>query len=253
MPTLPDLLFVALFAVAAPLIDHFVLWPAHRRLARSDPAWSRTWLCAWTMGHQWTFVAFGVALWIAGGRSLADLGLTIPEGWRLWAALGLVLLLAAYQGVAIASIARNAAQRDQVRRQVSPLAAVLPHTRRELGWFSGLSVTAGFCEEFLYRAYFIVAFAPWIGWWGAAALSVPCFALAHAYQGRSGVLRAAAAGAVFTGIVAVFDSLWPAIVLHAMVDLGSGVMAWLALRTPSSAPAALPAQANGDADECPSA
>jgi len=30
--------------------------------------------------------------------------------------------------------------------------------------------------------------------------------------------------------VATFDSLWPAIVLHAVMDLAAGVMAWLALR-----------------------
>jgi len=31
----------------------------------------------------------------------------------------------------------------------------------------------------------------------------------------------------------VFSSIWPAIALHARVDLGSGTMAWLALREPA--------------------
>jgi hypothetical protein len=31
-------------------------------------------------------------------------------------------------------------------------------------------------------------------------------------------------------VVAILGSLWPAIVLHALVDLGHGIMAWLALR-----------------------
>jgi membrane protease YdiL (CAAX protease family) len=106
----------------------------------------------------------------------------------------------------------------------------MPHTRQELYWFSGVSLTAGFCEEFLYRGYFIWVFAPWLGWWGAAALSLPFFAIAHLYQGWNGVLRTAAAGAIFTLLVAAFQSLWPAIALHALVDLGSGTMAWLALR-----------------------
>ena len=230
MTTLPDLLYVALFAIAAPLIDHAVFWPAHRRLFQADPAWSRTWLYAWTIGNQWTFVAFGAALWVASGRSLADLGLTVPQGWRLWTSIALLLLVAAYQGWAIRVLAFSAEQRAGVRQQVSSLTTVMPHAQRELRWFAGMSVTAGFCEEFLYRGYFIWVFAPWIGWWGAAALSLPFFAIAHLYQGWNGVLRSAAVGALFTAVVAVFESLWPAIVLHALVDLGSGVVAWLALR-----------------------
>jgi membrane protease YdiL (CAAX protease family) len=93
-----------------------------------------------------------------------------------------------------------------------------------------VSLTAGFCEEFLFRGYFIWVFAPWLGWWGAAALSVLIFAILHAYQGWNGVLRTGIVGAVFTLVVAIFNSLWPAIALHALMDLGAGMMAWLALR-----------------------
>jgi hypothetical protein len=142
----------------------------------------------------------------------------------------LFLLLAAYQGQAIRILTRSAEQRASLRRQFSSLTAVLPHTRTELHWFGGVSLTAGICEEFLYRGYFIWVFAPWLGWWGAAALSLPFFAAAHLYQGWHGVLRTGAVGALFTLVVAVFESLWPAIALHVLVDLGSGTMAWLVLR-----------------------
>ena len=94
--------------------------------------------------------------------------------------------------------------------------------------FGGVSLTAGFCEEFLYRGYFIWVLAPWLGWWGAAALSVACFAAGHAYQGWNGVLRTGIVAVFFTLVVATFDSLWPAIALHALVDLAGGLAAWLA-------------------------
>jgi membrane protease YdiL (CAAX protease family) len=93
-----------------------------------------------------------------------------------------------------------------------------------------VALTAGFCEEFLFRGYFIWVFAPWIGWWGAAAVSVLVFAVLHAYQGWSGVLRVGILGVFYTLVVAIFNSLWPAIVLHALVDLHGGTIAWLALR-----------------------
>ena len=70
------------------------------------------------------------------------------------------------------------------------------------------------------------------GWWGAALLSLLVFAGWHAYQGWTGVLKTGIFGAIYTVAVAAFDSLWPAIALHAVTDIGSGAMAWLALREP---------------------
>lgn len=241
MTMLPDLLYVAVFAVAGPLIDYLVFWPAFRRLGQADPAWARRWLWASALGQPWLTVALGAALWMASGRSWPSLGFTVPEGWRWWAAVVSCVLLAAYHVLAAGTLARSADSRASLRRQFGPVAAVLPHTRSELGWFAGVSLTAGFCEEFLYRGYFVWVFAPWLGWWGAAALSLPFFAVGHLYQGWKGVLRTGLVGAIFTLAVGVFGSLWPAIALHALIDLGAGVLAWLALR---EAPA--PEDAVGD-------
>jgi uncharacterized protein len=228
--TLPDLLYVALFAAALPAWDYLIFWPAFRRESETDPARARMRLWRMVIGYAWPVVAVGVLLWVANDRSWSSLGFSVPEGWRLCTSVALFLLLAAYYVYSIAALTRSSRARDSVRQQFGKLAAVLPHTRSELWWFGGVSATAGFCEEFLYRGYFVWALSPWLGWWGAAALSLPFFAVAHVYQGWSGVLRTALAGALLTLVVAIFGSLWPAIALHALVDLGSGVMAWQVLR-----------------------
>jgi membrane protease YdiL (CAAX protease family) len=121
-----------------------------------------------------------------------------------------------------------------MRQQIGTLTTFLPHTRTDLVRFGGVSLTAGFCAEFLYRGYFIWVFAPWLGWWGAAALSLLLFASGHAFQGWNGALGTGIVGAIFTLVVAIFGSLWPAIALHALHDLGGGMIAWLALREGSS-------------------
>jgi membrane protease YdiL (CAAX protease family) len=234
MTTLPDLLFVALFAAVGPLIDYSVYWPAYRRLSQADPAWARRWLWASAIGNLWWVVAVGAALWLASGRSWTSFGFTVPDGWRLWTSIALVLLLVAYHVYAVMALALSAEARASLRQQFGPVTAVIPHTRTELYWFAGVSLTAGFGEEFLFRGYFIWALAPWLGWWGAAALSLACFAVAHIYQGWNGVLRTGMVGAIFTLAVAIFDSLWPAIALHALVDLGAGIMAWMVLREGSA-------------------
>lgn len=230
MTTLSDLIFVALFAAVAPIVDYSLFWPAHRRLAEADPKFARRWLWASAIANLWTLTAFGAALWLAFGRPWSSLGFTVPDGWRLWTAIGFIAFVTSYYSVAAVSVARDAAARAALRKQFGPVAVILPRTNSDLVWFGGVSLTAGFCEEFLYRGWFIWTFAPWLGWWGAAALSLPFFAVAHLYQGWSGVLRTGIAGAVLTLVVAAFDSLWPAIALHAIMDLGAGVLAWLVLR-----------------------
>jgi membrane protease YdiL (CAAX protease family) len=230
MATFADLLYVALFAVAGPVNDYAVLWPAFRRLSSDDPPWARRWLWASAMGNQWTLIVFGAGLWLASGRSWTSLGFTVPGGWRLWTGVTVFVLLMAYHAWAITTLVRSADARASMRQQIGPLSAVVPHTRTEMYWFGGVSLTAGFCEEFLYRGYFIWVLSPWLGWWGAAALSVAFFASGHAYQGWNGVLRTGILGAALTVVVALFASLWPAIALHALVDVGSGFMAWLSLR-----------------------
>ena len=234
MTTLPDLLYVALIAVAWPLIDYFVFWPAFLRRSQVDPARARTWLYGWTIAQQWALVAVGAALWVANDRSWTSFGFSVPDGWRLWTSIALFLLLAAYFAYAVAALALSCEARASMRQQIGNLTTFLPHTRTELYWFGGVSLTAGFCEEFLFRGYLIWVLAPWLGWWGAAALSVPIFTSVHAYQGWNGALRAGIIGAFLTLVVAISNSLWPAIALHALLDLGHGPMAWLALREGSA-------------------
>jgi len=181
---------------------------------------------------QWSLVAVGAALWVRSDRSWESLGLSTPEGWRLWVSIVLLALLAAYYAYAIVTVARSSDAKASMRQQFGKLAIVMPRTRSELCLFGGASLTAGFCEEFLYRGYIIWLFAPWLGWWGAAALSIPLFASVHAYQGWNGMIRTAILGTLFVLIVALLNSLWPAIALHIVVDLGAGILAWLALREP---------------------
>jgi membrane protease YdiL (CAAX protease family) len=238
MPTLPDLLLAGFVAIVLPVWDYLVLWPRLEREFAADPPRARRRL--WTAGliYPWALVLVLAALWVGTERPWSALRLQAPIGWRLWAATACFLLLLLYYLQAAAAVARDERARASVRGQFTgQLGNVLPHTRSDLRWFGAVAVTAGFCEELLYRGFLIWVLAPWLGWWGAATVALALFAAGHAYQGWSGVVRTGLVGAVFTGLVALFDSLWPAMVLHALVDLASGVLAWLALRAPAPAAA----------------
>ena len=121
-------------------------------------------------------------------------------------------------------------RRRSLQARFGQLAVALPHSRRELGWFIALSLSAGFCEEFLFRGYLIWALQPLLGLWGGSGLSVVAFALVHSYQGREGILKTGTVAILFTLVVLGCGSLWPAIALHVVLDVGSGLTAWLVLR-----------------------
>jgi len=62
---------------------------------------------------------------------------------------------------------------------------ILPQSRVELLPYLALAITAGLCEEFLYRG-FAMAVLVHVGLqaWVAVLLSSILFGLAHSYQGR---------------------------------------------------------------------
>jgi membrane protease YdiL (CAAX protease family) len=225
-----DVLYLA-FIAGLLLVDHFVLWPMFVARAKADPGRARVRLWSGWMIVLWALVAAGVALWLSEARAWGSLRLVTPHGWRLWFALGLVAAVAIASARPVVRIARN--RRTKRVKVASPdVERLAPHTRTELGLWVGLSLSAGFCEEFVFRGYLIWAFQPSLGLLGAAVLSLVVFALAHAYQGTQGVLSAGIAGCVLTLVVLVFGSLWPAIALHALVDTGQGLVAWLVFRRP---------------------
>jgi hypothetical protein len=48
-------------------------------------------------------------------------------------------------------------------RRLKAIETLMPHAAGERSVFVGVSVTAGFCEELLYRR--LAYLAQWLGWW----------------------------------------------------------------------------------------
>ena len=116
------------------------------------------------------------------------------------------------------------------RSRVAQAVAHAPHTRYELAWWAAVSLSAGFCEELIFRGYLIWVLRPLLGLWGAAAFSLVVFAVAHAYHGVAGALATGVVGGLLTLVVLIFGSLWPAVAIHLLIDLQQGFAAWLVLQ-----------------------
>jgi len=112
--------------------------------------------------------------------------------------------------------------REKVVKAFKKLAFILPMTQEERAWFALVSITAGICEEILYRGFLIryLSNGPWhAGVWIAFAVASVSFGLAHGYQGLAGIIGTGVLGAVMGVIFFATGSLWLPIALHAIIDL----------------------------------
>lgn len=102
---------------------------------------------------------------------------------------------------------------------------LLPRTPGEVILWLANSVSAGFCEEFVFRGY---VQRQLLAWTSQAWLSIlgqgVIFGLMHAYQGWRPVLRICAIGILFGVLAAWRKSLRPGMIAHGWYDIWAG---WL--------------------------
>ena len=231
MPNALDLSLMTLL-VAAGAWDHFVAWPRFARAVAAGERGVRTRFYRAVAIGEWLFAAAVIATWVHAHRPFAALGLTMPTGVRLAAGVLVCALgagLVALQTRQIAALPPERLVRAGARLS-GPIAALLPHSPGERNAFMPLSLTAGVCEELVARGYVLWFIGAWTGPWVALVLSSALFGLGHAYQGRSGVVKTGLVGLVMGLVYLGTGSLLPGMVLHTLIDVGSGIAGYALLR-----------------------
>ena len=180
-------------------------------------------LYASTIAFQW--LAAGVAAWRAWahGFSATQLGLSSRSPWAsIAAAIVGGGILAVLQWL---NLRRMGGMPEKTRARLQALAErILPRSAGERVFFFALAVTAGICEEFLYRGFAMAALArSGLPVWTTVVISSLLFGVAHLYQGRSGLLGTTLLGLIFGAARVGFSSLTPVMVWHAAVDVIAGI------------------------------
>lgn len=111
---------------------------------------------------------------------------------------------------------------NRLRKQAQGFVELIPRTTEERRTFVAVAVTAGICEEIVYRG-FGIAYVKWL-LPGAGELTVIlviglAFGVAHLYQGTRNVVVTGVLGALLTWLTLVTGTLLPAIALHIALDL----------------------------------
>ena len=207
-------IFVFFLLVVFPVADYFFYFRLKSTLQ----------LYVWNIFAEWGLVAGGV--WVArqNGLSLTDLGQSPGSYLRLLLALGLLL---AVVGVVMMLSRRRThkARADQLSKAAGQVRRLLPVSQIERRVWVAVALTAGICEELIYRGW-LLSFT------GAATRSLLVglvvssifFGLAHAYQGRNGIIGASVLGMVFGTVFVVSGTVIPGQILHVFIDLNNGLV-----------------------------
>jgi membrane protease YdiL (CAAX protease family) len=176
-----------------------------------------------TIAFQWIAAALvGWRAW-ARGYSLAELGL-LTQGriGLLTPSIFGALVLATFQWFNLRRLGRLP---EKLRVKFRSLAERLfPQSAIEMLLYSVLGVTAGICEEFLYRGFAMATLShSGVPLGAVIAISSILFGLAHIYQGRGGFVSTLFIGTVFGIARIAYDSIVPVVFWHVAIDLVAGV------------------------------
>lgn len=231
VPTVLDHAVVLLIVVVLPLYS-WTFYPRVKRRLAVGEAGTRIREYVETILILWSGTALAVGFWIHQNRSTGELGLGLSLDWRFYLGLAITATVILFLVWQVILVARHQEYRDHVRAQMEAVSidAMIPRTVLEYRWFLLVALSAGICEEILYRGYLISYLSEYVGKAGALVLSSVLFGTAHAYQGLPGVWRTMMAGAIAAILFACSGTLWFSIILHVAVDIHGGTIARYALR-----------------------
>jgi len=229
-PVLIDYLLIAAFAIAYPT---YGAWMFKRRKAQLAAGKTRIRQRTHFEAMAWllVFTAAVASLWALRGRNVAELGVRpLTGGPGFWIALPVTAIILAFFVIQWRTVHRSEDARRMVRNALGPLRPILPHTTSEMKSFLALSLTAGLCEELLFRGYLIWVLSFSLAVWPAAIVSSLLFGYGHLYQSVGGMVKTAAVGFVAASLYIVSGSIWLPMLMHALLDAVQGGMAFDVLR-----------------------
>jgi membrane protease YdiL (CAAX protease family) len=228
-----DHIFILLLFVVQPIHGAYAFRRYVARVEAGEPS-NLVRMYLQTLVLEWVFLAALAIAWFTFNRPVAELGFVAPGGVGFWSGTALLALVIGY--MLYAWKAAKHMSDDERAKQVQSLGKlvhVLPHTRRDLRHFIGLSITAGIVEEIVYRGFVLWDLGLFMPLWAAVVASSVAFGIGHSYQGAMGALRCGLIGLVFAVFYIVTGSIWLPIIGHAILDILQGMSVTEILRKDS--------------------
>ncbi|MGA3048129.1 MAG: CPBP family intramembrane glutamic endopeptidase [Terracidiphilus sp.] len=218
-----------------PLVEARWSWPRYLKKLASGVPDARLHHFRNLLLWEWLLTLGFLLSWAATGRPWGSM--VIGHASLIQSILFLIfagLFILVFQRQRRSILARPAVV-ERLRERLEYAKPLMPHTMGERKLFWAVSMTAGICEETLYRGFLTWYIAGFAGTWPAIILSSLIFGLGHIYLGVKQVPRTFVVGLILALLAYFSGSLWPSMVLHAAIDWNSGELGYAILSKPRSA------------------
>ena len=175
-----------------------------------------------SIGILWGMVLVVFIMCFIGGISLEEIGFRkISFNYGFW--FNVVTLVAS--GLFLAYVLSGIISlflKKETAEMPSSVMKYLPRTKKEKWLFSCVALSAGVCEEIIFRGFLlflIIAIFPDMPTYLVILIPTALFGIGHLYQGLKGIMGTALLGAFFICLYLVTDSLIIPMFLHFLNDL----------------------------------
>ena len=224
-----DHILALLFAVVIPLFAVFKSQPKLKKIQFNTKTKISVYLS--NSISLWIGAIIIVVLWLVQGRTFEQIGLSLNKISAGMLSVGLIsFFILAYLSDLLIKF-KIQSEREKLIDKWQKDIPFLPSKKIELKYFYLLALSAGVCEEIIFRGFLINYF---VGLFGnetsglilAVLLPGLIFALSHIYQGWNAVFKIILMAVIFGALFILMKSLWPLIILHTLVDVFSGMAAY---------------------------
>jgi len=170
-------------------------------------------------------------LYYTKSLSVSDFRLQLALNWQNTVVLGLITIAIGYLILLVRSIVSSKELRTEVAAKFKPYVDLMPVTKSQMWVFTCVvSVSAGICEELLFRAYLYNVLDSQLGMAAAIISSSLIFGFWHIYLGWREVVRTSIMGAVLCGVYLFTGNIFIPILMHVFIDVYSGTICYFAMR-----------------------
>lgn len=115
---------------------------------------------------------------------------------------------------------------DAIKEKLKDIYHYLPKTKTELSWFFAVSVSAGVCEEILFRVFLYGYLSEKIHVIIAMLIANLIFAITHIGSGEKNMVSSLLLGLLFSTVYYYTGNIWILVVLHAGIDINTGILGY---------------------------
>lgn len=143
-----------------------------------------------------------------------------------WTNIGLTFLVLGFAYFQYTTLKVSGNNAFYVKRKLNDIYYYLPKIKKELKWFLLLSVSAGVCEEIMYRLFLFEYLNLHIHLIFAFLLSNLFFAMTHIGSGKANLISSLFLGLMFSVIYYLTDNIWISVILHTAIDINIGILGY---------------------------